>query len=689
MSKFYWRVMGALVFVFLFTGCDNSETGTEMALDNSPANAVTGANAFIDITSAVDLANVDAGGATFVDFNQDGRMDVVINGKLYQRNIDNEKFSLLYGGLGGKASIFADFDNDGDLDVFVGKGWSGSNKLLMNKGVSSSGSPVMQNVTMDAGIDANVVYGAVAWGDFDNDGDLDLFLGGFEDHYDTMVPEPDFLYRNDGLNASGIPVFTNVTQSVGMSVSSNRAATAASWADYDDDGDLDLYVANYRMKANFLWQNQLKETGQSVFIDVASTKGVAESSRHSTSIDWIDFDNDMDLDLFVTNLTHSSRSYASSLFRNDSGNFTEITSSSGLNAVYSSLGGSGFHDIGATFTDHDNDGDLDAYITGSAQGGTAIGSAKYFGLFLTNTNGVLTNSGYSSMEIVDSWGTASADYDNSGFPDIIVGSGNWSAISSFDPGDIKLKLMKNQLFQDAVIKNNGWVKVKLVGNPGNKMGIGAKITLHLNNGKTVTRLVAANSKAEGFAVEPIVQHFGIGSASVNSGEITWSGGRTVHYLGKRFSKNSIATIYEKPHDVDAWYATDGCPRLDVRIPIINFGQSPHWNNIGVFTANRTYIGRMSSYHVLNNICNLYYPGSLQWPGSTYRYHGTKTEFRQRGLPQEIRFRFIDSAGNPYSDYSNVVDLGPLPESLPAPPPECIPCPPNQVCIDQDVCNETM
>ena len=108
-----------------------------------------------------------------------------------------------------------------------------------------------------------------------------------------------------------------------------------------------------------------------------------------------------------------------------------------------------------------------------------------------------------------------------------------------------------------------------------------------------------------------------------------------------------------------WY-TDIGDRIDVYYTAqIGFG-AQHWDWIRVFNATTgAYIGFMSAYHVDAGF-GTYFGGSGQWPASWYRFHGSKEQFRQRGLPRLVKFRFIDAANSAYSGYSDVVDLGDLP-----------------------------
>ena len=115
--------------------------------------------------------------------------------------------------------------------------------------------------------------------------------------------------------------------------------------------------------------------------------------------------------------------------------------------------------------------------------------------------------------------------------------------------------------------------------------------------------------------------------------------------------------------IGLWHASnEGCPRIDVSYPQMNFGQS-HWNDICVYDENGNSLGWLSEYHRNQSWCNTYFGGNSQWPNSYYRFHGTKEELRNRGLPRKIKVQFIDESGYPYSKMSGILDLGPVPGTL--------------------------
>ena len=198
-------------------------------------------------------------------------------------------------------NAFADFDSDGDPDMFVG--FDGKpNRLYRNdKGTFA-------DVAAEAGVVDSRPTRAAAWGDFDSDGDPDLLLG-FTPSTNTSVLK---LYRNTAGK------FTDTTTAVGLAVPTGAVRPPA-WVDVDADGDLDLFIA-YRDRPNALYRN---DAGK--FTDVAATLGLADARRTVGAV-WFDFDEDGDLDVAVANMDGD----ANGLFRNDGGKFTDVADAAGV-----------------------------------------------------------------------------------------------------------------------------------------------------------------------------------------------------------------------------------------------------------------------------------------------------------------------------------------------------------------------
>lgn len=235
----------------------------------------------------------------------------------------------LFSEPGAQVLAWGDFDNDGDLDLFVGfRG--GMSRLYRN----DNGHFV--DVSAEVGLTDTDEVRAAAWGDFDGDGHLDLYVG-----YARTSVHPNRLYHNDGHGH-----FTDVARSAGIDDSGETRQV--SFIDFDNDGDVDLYVA-FRDKPNKLYRN---DSGK--FVEIARQLGIADP-RKTVGSAWFDYDQNGDLDLFVANQDGDLNGF----YRNDGGHFTDIAHELGIDGagrpvVYGS--------VGLAVGDYDNDGNFDVYV---------------------------------------------------------------------------------------------------------------------------------------------------------------------------------------------------------------------------------------------------------------------------------------------------------------------------------------
>ena len=252
-------------------------------------------------------------GGAWGDYDGDGDLDLsvgIAGANQLWRNDGGGAFVNAAGTAGvgdgntGYATSWGDFDGDGDLDLYVAT--NTTNVLYSNDGDGTFTSSGQANPGGDS-------RGA-SWGDYDGDGDLDLYV---------VSTATNALYRND----AGV---LTLLSGVAADASNGRSA---SWGDYDDDGDLDLYVANYSATnvSNVLYRNDgVDVNGAEVFSDVSSTAGVASTSP-SYSASWVDYDEDGLLDLYVANAAVSGYSSANQLYWNaGDGTFVDVAQSAGV-----------------------------------------------------------------------------------------------------------------------------------------------------------------------------------------------------------------------------------------------------------------------------------------------------------------------------------------------------------------------
>lgn len=425
------------------------------------------------------------GGISFYDFNKDGWDDITFatqSGdpvKIYKNNGDGT-FSLetmLTPTNSGrqKQVIWVDFDNDGDNDLFISSDIDGS-KLYRNDGTS------LTDITATAGFPTAAMdnFGA-SWGDYNNDGYLDVFLC----NRGLSAPQQNYLYKNNGNGT-----FSNVSNAAGISTGSYLSFCSA-FFDYNNDGWQDIYIANDKTNTkNILYKNN----GDGTFSDVSESSGT-DIAIDAMSVTITDYNRDTWQDIYVTNGILGNYF----LKNNGDGTFTNVAAGTGTT----------FNGIawGAVFLDAENDGDLDLYVSGSLDGSVpGIPSAAFFkndGIhnFFTNSNNGFVN------DSRESYSNAIGDTDNDGFPEIIVNNS----------GDEDIFLWKNQ-----TTSTNNWLKVKLEGVTSNKQGIGA--TIEIRSGGIIDYryticgegYLSQNSGAE---------FFGVGTnASIDYVKVTWLGG---------------------------------------------------------------------------------------------------------------------------------------------------------------------
>ena len=328
----------------------------------------------------------------------------------------------LAGQLGGSNLVHGDYDNDGWPDILVLRGgWLGSagrirNTLLRNELGRATGTFV--DVTRFAGLELPAYPSqAGAWADYDGDGDLDLYIGNEASGSDAdplklaglgSNPYPSQLFRNRGDGT-----FVDVAREAG--VEDLRYTKAVAWGDYDNDGDPDLFVSN--LGPNRFYRNN----GDGSFTDIAPELGVTRPDGGSFPTWFFDYDNDGDLDLFVADYNGPLENISSSylglptqgghplLYRNDGGRFREVSEEVGLTRP--SL------PMGANYGDLDNDGWLDFYLgTGSPKFESVMPNIMYRNDRGRRFTDVTFEGGFGHLQ--KGHGIAFGDLDNDGDQDL-------------------------------------------------------------------------------------------------------------------------------------------------------------------------------------------------------------------------------------------------------------------------------
>jgi uncharacterized repeat protein (TIGR01451 family) len=309
------------------------------------------------------------------------------------------------------STSFGDYDNDGWVDLFlVNYATDGLNQLYHNDGDGTftkvtSGNPIVTDIASST---------SAVWGDYDNDGDLDLYVS-------NNIGFKNFLYRNEG-NGNFTSILNDpIVNYIGYS-------HGAAWADYDNDGYLDMFVSDFfSTQFNKLYHNN----GDGTFTKVASSPIVTDAS-FSVSAAWGDYDNDGDQDLFVSN-TNDENNF---LYRNDgSGQFTKITTGDLVN--------DGGKSVGASWGDYDNDLDLDLFVSNAGNQNNFLYQNNGNGTFTKITNSIVTTN------VGNSHGSAWGDYDSDGDIDLLVSNdANGNNFLYANNGDGTFAAVSNVITQD-------------------------------------------------------------------------------------------------------------------------------------------------------------------------------------------------------------------------------------------------
>lgn len=499
-----------------------------------------------------------SGGVGFLDCNDDGKLDVVtVNGssvdryrsggdamiELYRQD-SNLKFTDITSAAGvtrkgwGMGVAAADYDNDGVLDIYV-TGYGGN---VLYRGLSNC---KFEDATEKAGVRGGGFSTGAAFADYDRDGDVDLFVPRYVVIDMNKLPEfgsdektcrfrnipvqcgpwglpgeSDLLFRNRGDGS-----FEEVGKKAGIDDGSRFFGMQGVWADYDNDGWLDLYVAN-DAGPNYLYRNK----GAGTFEDVGLLSGASLSGdgqeQGSMGVDVGDFDHDGLLDIFVTNFTEEP---ATLYWNRGAQGFTDVSWSSRLaEASYPLVG------WGTAFVDLDNDGWQDLFVANGhvyPQMDLVKGGAPYrqpMLVFRNNGNRTFKNvtaaSGLSALPAASRRGAAFGDVNNDGRVDVLI----------LNVGETPtLLLNQTEVAGHAVL-------FRLVGSKSNKAAIGARVTVTTDNGVQFNEV---RGGASYLSQNDLRVHFGLGPLSViKAVEISWpSGQKEVH---RDLAADFIYTIAE-------------------------------------------------------------------------------------------------------------------------------------------------
>jgi hypothetical protein len=478
---------------------------------------------FRDVAPESGLDVVDlAGGVIVDDLDGNGLLDVLTSTSdpslpphLFLRREDGSfedtsSRSGLQDQLGGLNCVGGDYDDDGDVDVLILRGaWLQEYGEIRKSLLRNSGTATFEDVTHAARLASPArPTQAAAFGDLDNDGHLDLYVGN-ESRRETMPgsgDHPSQLYLSDGQGA-----FTEVAAERG--VTNDRYAKGVALGDADNDGDLDLYVSN--VGANRMYRND----GKARFEDVAPALGMTEPSGRSFATWFFDYDNDGWLDVYVAGydarlsdivasmLGQPHHAASARLYHNEHGTFRDATVEARLTRALLPMG--------ASFGDANGDGWLDLYL---ATGGPGY-ELLVPNALLVNDRGQRFLDGTTAAglgHLQKGHGVAFADLDQDGDEDLM------HQLGGFYPGDD----FANALFENPG-HGNAFLVVELSGVQSNRSGYGARLRLLIDTPQGPRELHRAVGSVSSFGGAPRRQQFGLGDATrIAELRVTWpSSGR--------------------------------------------------------------------------------------------------------------------------------------------------------------------
>ena len=471
-------------------------------------------------------------GVAWIDYDNDGFPDLYfVNGApgtanaLYHNNKDGTFTDVtaragVAANSGANAKSYktgvavGDYDNDGYLDLYVTA--FGPNTLYRNNGDGT-----FRDVTAAAGVAGPSTEWSTSTGffDYDRDGRLDLYVVNYLDYrleenlycglrkagyrmychptqFDGMA---DRLYHNNGDGT-----FTDVSKKAGIANPAGKGL-GVTFCDFDRDGDTDIYVANDTVR-NFLYRNN----GDGTFTDVAYAAGVGfdpnGKPQAGMGVDCADYDGNGFPDIFVTNFSEE----LNALYKNlGDGTFEDVSARVGMDSAFLPLG------FGTKLFDFDNDGDLDIDITN----GHVIDNVKLFqsnlsyaqkDLLFENIGGkfkdISAQAGPALQTLRVGRGLAVADFDNDGYPDVVI--------SSLD--------RRPALLRNLGARTGNWIMIRAKGTKSNRFGLGATVKLQTSAGTQVGEI---NNVASYLSSNDTRLHFGVGQATIiQQIEILWPSG---------------------------------------------------------------------------------------------------------------------------------------------------------------------
>ena len=499
------------------------------------------AQLFEKITDAGNPINSDSPesfyeGASWVDYDNDCWLDLYVTRKALYHNDGNSEFTkVTTSGLKtnfGLANTWSDCDNDGDIDCFIAGGTTKGSFLYTNNGDGT----FTRNIS-GALFDSLGLKGwSAAWGDYDKDGLTDVVVVaplGF-----ISITDGNKLLHNDGNGNFSKDESTIITQGT-------APYTVGTWYDYDLDGDDDLFIGsgpvNGSLEPDYLYKNLLTETESATFD--APIPAPLTDPRDGQVWNWIDFDNDGDLDGYVTNYVglNATNGYPNDFYRNDNGTFVKLTGTDVGPIVTDS-----YISLADDWEDFDNDGDLDCIVINDG----ADPNIYYRNNLMENGSTVFTkviNEPFYNSSSGSSFSCTAGDYDKDGDLDLFVSSASQA----------------KGLYRNDNNNGNSWVNIRLEGVASNRSAIGAIVKAKATiNGNPVWQMREVTAQNTFNGMNSLNVEFGFGNATqIDSVIIKYPSGQMdvstnvainqFYYAKEGFSLSPVG-IFEHPDHLNAW-----------------------------------------------------------------------------------------------------------------------------------------